>query len=111
MPPEQPVGHVGLDDHHLGAAQLALGEEPAAQQGAALDVHVVVVGAEDVSVWVRVALVLHPLEQLHPHAGVGDLRHPRDRLGVGRGARPAGSAPRRAGWSGLSGVCEKNRTT
>ena len=54
--------------------QLGPGEEPTAEQRAALDVHEAVVGAEDRDGLGALALVLHPLEQLDPHAGVARSR-------------------------------------
>ena len=75
------------------AVQLRPGEESAAEQRAALDIHEAVVRAEDRERLGRAPLVLHPLEQLDPHAGVadlGDARHARRR----RSSRaPAGCGP------------------
>ena len=77
---EEPVGHVGLEHHDLVAGQLAAREEPAPEQGAALDVHVVFVGAEHGNRLGPVPLILQALEQLHPDPRVLDLGQSRDGL-------------------------------
>ena len=74
-----------LDHDDLRAGQLASGEESAAEQCAALDIHEMVVGTEHRERLGPGPLVLHPLEELDPHARVADLGNPREGLGVRRG--------------------------
>src|SRR2546426_9923601 len=71
-PPEQLVREPPLDHHHRrAAAQLGGGEEPALGEAPALDLHVMVVGAEDGHELGVDPRVLHLLEQLHPGSRVG----------------------------------------
>ncbi len=81
-PAEEVVGDGALEHDDRLAGELRPAEQPAPQQGAALDVHVAVVRAEDHHLLRADALVLRLLKYLDPDPGVADLRHPADRLRV-----------------------------
>src|SRR2546426_3669266 len=84
-PPEQLVREPPLDHHHRrAAAQLGGGEEPALGEAPALDLHVMVVGAEDRHELGVDPRVLHLLEQLHPGSRVADVGEAGDRLSLRR---------------------------
>ena len=101
MRPKSRSATVGLQHDHLLAGQLGAAEHAPGEQGAALDLHVVLVGPEHHDLLGALALILDPLERLHPHSRVADLRAVRAMaLGVASLQRPAGSGLRRAGGRG-----------
>src|SRR2546425_10751864 len=68
----------------ISAAQLGGGEEPALGEAPALDLHVMVVRAEDGHELGVDARVLHLLEQLDPGSRVADVGQAGDRFGLHR---------------------------
>src|SRR5690606_31959099 len=81
-PAEEPVRRGLLQYRDIAAGQLASGEEPAPQERAALDLHVIVVGREDRHQLGPDPLVLQAAEQLDPQAGVADLGNRLDGLDI-----------------------------
>src|SRR2546430_14493267 len=71
--PEQAVGRLALEHHHVVTTQLSGTEHPDAKQGAAQHVHVVIIGPIDPEPLGSAVSALEPLKHPDPHSGVLDL--------------------------------------
>ncbi len=80
--PEEPAGHLLLEHGDFGAMELGLGEEASQRHGAALDVHVGVVGAQHEDALGSLVLILDPHHGLEPEARVPDVIGPSNCGGI-----------------------------